>query len=347
MTSHTWMRKAPVLIALLGASAIAYGDVVETKNGARLVGKVLSIDGSAVLMSTEYAGDIKVKQADIVSITTDAPQNVRLSSGTTLQGTLSSTGNGDLVINGPDGSLNTTVERVAATWAPGETDPAVAALQRSWAYEAAIDITGKSGNKDQLGTSFSARATLKTAQDMLQFYAAYDRQETDGEKSADQLKVGVDYQNNFSGRKSWYVRDEGGFDRIKDIELYNIAAVGLGYDFIKEENHILTGRAGVSFRYEGYENPAMEDVKAAGLDLGLNHRYDTTNYSIVNRISFVPLFEDFGNYRIIQESYFEFPLANPDWRIRLGVANDYNSEPGPGVEELDTTYFARLVLNWK
>lgn len=343
-------RKFKGLAALGAAAAItslAFGDVVETKNGARLVGKVVKIDGTAILLNTEYAGEIKVKQADVVSVTTDTPHFVRLSSGTVLQGTLSSSGSGGLAIAGPDGTLNTSVDKVAATWGPGEKDPAIASLERSWAYEAAVDLTGKTGNKEQLGTSFSARATMKTAQDTLQFYTAYDRQVTDGQKSADQFKAGVDYQNNFAGRKSWYVRDEGGFDRVKDIDLYNIAAFGLGYDFIKEPKHTLTGRAGLSFRYEGYGNPATEDVKAAGLDFGVNHRYDSDTWSMVNRISYVPLFEDFGNYRVLHESYFEIPMQDPAWKLRLGLSNDYNSTPSPGVEKLDTTYFARFVLSWK
>lgn len=343
-------RLSKSLVAALiagAATSLAFADVVETKNGARLVGKVVKIDGSVILLNTDYAGEIKVKQSDVTSVTTEAPLNVRLASGTVLQGTLSSSGQGALVITGPDGSLNTSVEKVATTWAPGATDPAVAALQRSWAYEAAVDITGKTGNKEQVGTSFSARAVLKTSQDTLQFYTAYDRQVSDGAKSSDQFKAGVDYQNNFSGRKSWYVRDEGGFDRIKDIQLYNIAGAGLGYDFIKKENHTLTGRAGFSYRYEGYKNPVTPDVNSAGLDFGLQHRYDTATWSLINRLSYVPLFEDFANYRIQHESFFEIPMADPAWKLRLGVSNDFNSQPGPGVQKLDTTYFTRLVLNWK
>ena len=30
-----------------------------------------------------------------------------------------------------------------------------------------------------------------------------------------------------------------------------------------------------------------------------------------------------------------------------GLANDYNSRPGRGVKQMDTTYFTRLVLNWR
>jgi hypothetical protein len=103
----------------------------------------------------------------------------------------------------------------------------------------------------------------------------------------------------------------------------------------------------LSFRYEGYRNPLTEDVKGAGLDLGLAHDYTMANSRIVNRLSFVPTFEDFGNYRLTHESFYEIPLAAPSWKLRLGVNNDYNSQPGRGIEKLDTSYFTRLVLNWK
>ncbi len=99
-----------VTLAALTAATLVSADVVETKNGSRLVGKVLQIDESIVLLKTEYAGEIKVKQADVSSVTTDEPLVVRLASGTVLQGTLSGTGEGAMVINGPDGTLTTQVE---------------------------------------------------------------------------------------------------------------------------------------------------------------------------------------------------------------------------------------------
>ncbi len=214
-TPRTWIRIASAVALLLAARLSA--DVVETKNGARIVGEVVKIGDGSIVMKTEFAGDVVIKQSLVTSISTEKPVSVRLASGTVFQGTLSSDG-GAVKINGADGQLTTNVEKVAATWAAGEEDPAVTALRRHWAYEAAVDVTGKTGNREQLGTAVSARATLKTAQDTLQFYTAYDRQVADGAKSADQFKAGVDYQNNFSGKKSWYVRDEGGFDGGRLLE---------------------------------------------------------------------------------------------------------------------------------
>ena len=70
----------------------------------------------------------------------------------------------------------------------------------------------------------------------------------------------------------------------------------------------------------------------AGLDFGLTHEYTGEFWSLVNRLSWVPLFEDFGNYRLTHESFYEIPLTAPSWKLRLGVSNDYNSQPGAGVE---------------
>jgi len=335
---HTSALVAALLTPLLR------GDTVDTRTGAHLVGKITKIDAGEITLDTDYAGKLAIKQTEVTSFSTDAPVAVRLASGTRFDGRVVGAANGSLQIAGADGTISTTMDRVAASWTAGKVDPE---LDRHWTYEASVDIAGKSGNKDQLGTAAEARAVLKTTQDTLQFYASYDRQVTDDTKAADQLKLGTDYQNNFAGRYSWYARDEGGFDRIKDIDLYNIAAAGLGRDFIKDLKRTLTGRAGLAFRYENYKNPATPDVKSLGLDLALNNDMEFGDSKLVNRISYDPSFDDFSNFRILHESYYQIPLSNPAWKLRLGVSNDYNSKPGIGVKKLDTEYFTRLVLDWE
>jgi hypothetical protein len=62
----------------------------------------------------------------------------------------------------------------------------------------------------------------------------------------------VDYSDNFTPLESWYVKDEAGFDKVNDILFYDIAASGFGYDFIKRDNETLTGRVGLSYRYDDY-----------------------------------------------------------------------------------------------
>jgi hypothetical protein len=346
MNNKPLLTLSATLLTVTLATARLSADVVETKNGAHIVGKVIKIDAGAVIFETDFAGTLTIKQSEVTAIATDTPVAVRLASGTRIDGKVSSS-SGALQVVGMDGTITTTVDKVAASWPAGGKDPAIVALERGWAYEASLDVVGKSGNSSQLGTSTQVRATLAGVNDKLVFYTGYDRQVSDGQKSADQFKAGVDYQSNFAGKNSWYVRDEGGFDRIKDIQFYDVAAFGLGYDLVKQAKETLTGRLGLSFRNENYKNPLTPDVNAAGLDVGLNHSLTFDSASLVNRVSFVPAFSDFSNFRLTHESFLELPLANPNWKLRIGVNNDYNSQPGKGVDKLDTGYFTRFVLNWK
>lgn len=342
-------RLLPALTALSIAAlcaAIASADVVETKDGSRIVGKVSKIDGGTVTITTSYAGDIAIKQSEVTAIATDSPVAVRLGDGTRIEGRISGSA-GALQVAGTDGTISTQVSKVAASWPAGGKDPQVAALERKWTYEAHVDIVGTTGNKDQLGTGAGVRATLAGPSDTLAFYTSYSRQVAEGMVSADQFKAGVDYSDYFSGSSSWYVRDEGGFDRVMGIRFYDVAAAGYGIDLFKAANETLTARAGVSFRDDTYTNPLTPNVNDAGLDFEVNHTAKFGISSLVNRISYVPAFNNFSSFTITHESYLEIPTANPAWKLRIGVTNDYNSQPPAGLQKLDTGFYTHLVLDWQ
>ncbi len=339
--------KMAVLVAGLGfVGSAAWADTIVTRDGARLVGVIQSVNNGAILLRTTFAGTLTIRQSEVVRIETDTPLVYRLAGGTTMEGTLSASSDGQVTITGQDGTINTTVDKVAAGWAPGQRDPAVLQLLRRWRYEASVDVNGKTGNNEQLGFGGGLKATLSGPQDTLVFYSDFSYQRTNGVKSQDRARVGVDYSSYLSERVTWYARNEGGYDNVKDISFYNIAAAGFGYDFIQNlPRQKLTGRTGISYRFEDYGNSATEDVRSAGLDLGLAHTYRFENATMNNNVTFVPTFEDLANYRAVHDSNLEFPLGG-SWRFRVGVNNDYTSRPAAGVEKLDTTYYGRFVLNW-
>lgn len=351
-------RSFCALCAYLGfivtfAATALHADVIETKNGSRITGKVTQIDATVVTVNTDFAGDIKIKQGEIVSIMTDAPMNIRLDDGDVLQGTISnkSLGSppGSIVITGLKAgeATDASLGKISRTWALKSKDPEVAKLERHWSFEAGMDVTGKTGNNEQLGTTYSFRATLASSRDALQLHTAYNRQLSNGSLSADQFKAGVDYQNNFHGRTSWYARDEMGFDHVRDINLSNIAAAGVGYDLIKTKTGSLTVRGGLSHRYEDHSMESESTVRDLGFDFGLINQWTFRTWSITSRIAYTPTFEDLSVYQIVHDSYVELPMASPHWKFRIGITNDYDSHPSAGLKQLDTTYYARLLLNWK
>jgi putative salt-induced outer membrane protein YdiY len=345
-------NKTRLLLARLSICAALFcalrlhADVIETAGGARLVGKITKIQGGIVTLETDYAGELSVKQVLVTRITTDHPVAVRFADGSGIVGTISSPAADKLRISAGDRVVECPVGNVSATWASGVEDPDVAALRRKWSYNAAADVTGRSGTNTSLGTSYEFKAKLAGPLDTFQYYTAYNRQETAGEVSADQFKAGVDYSDNFSADTFWYARDEAGFDRVNDISLYDLAASGLGYDFIKEKNQSFTGRVGLSYRYDEYSTPDTAALSSAGADFELEYLLKTKKWQVSDRIAFDPAFQDLGNFIITHEFAFEIPITKSLWKLSTGVTNNYNSRPVGGVDKLDTLYFTRLVLSW-
>src|SRR5208283_4181624 len=256
-----------LLTILVGtAGGVLRADVIETKEGAHLVGHITKIADGKVTIDTEFAGEVAVLQKHIVRIETDGPVAVRLANGQRYDGRLSGA-SGTEQVAAAAGPVPASVTDIAAIWAAGAPDPATLS---HWKFETGVDVAGKTGNHNQLGSSYSATATLTGPKDTLILSSNYYRQSTDGVKSADQLKAGADFSDNYSDRSSWYARDEAGFDHIKDLSLYDTLATGIGYDFIKEVEQKMTGRIGLAYRYEDYSGTGAQNLHTMALDLGLN-----------------------------------------------------------------------------
>jgi putative salt-induced outer membrane protein YdiY len=321
-----------------------HADIVETKDGSRIVGKITKIDGGSVYVDTSYAGSLVIKQSEVVGIATDKPSGVRLVSGVKVRGVVA-LGNGGVQIADPASPTTTAVSKIAALWPQGGEDPKVAALEHHWKFEASLDVNGETGNQNQLGTAAGIKATYANSVDALQLYSQYNRQVENDLQSANQFKTGIDYADNYDEAESWYARDEGGFDRVMGISFYDIAALGLGHDLVKNPKETLTARAGIAYLYDGYYNPETPIVHSTGADFEVDHSFILADGKISNHIAFDPAFSDLNKYGIEHESSYEVPMAAPGWKLKVGVANVYNSNPGEGIQKLDTTYFTRLILS--
>jgi hypothetical protein len=338
------------LAAFAVGTAYLAADIVETKNGAKLVGKITQIAGGTITLATDYAGEIAIKQSEVTSLATDEIIAVRLASGTRIDGRVS-TSAGTLQVASPDGTISTSIDKVAASWAAGAEDPQVAAMRRHWTLQTSADITGRQGNTKSNAIGLGFVATLANPQDTLKFYGAYDYGTTTTAggvktKNADSTKGGVDYQSFFSEKVGWFVRSEVGKDSVAGISLRSTTDAGASFRMVKTTTQSLVGRLGAGYRFESY--PIGPNNQGAVASTGLHYTYTLNKYAgLVTDLQYLPAFKNFADYRFIHDSAIEVPLAADFWKLRLGVLNDYNSRPPGGRENLDTTYYTRLLLNWK
>lgn len=348
------MRFPPVRLFIFFAAGVIgvwfvgslRADIVETTNGARLLGQVVKVTHGKVYLRTDYAGTLVIKQKKITRVETGKPFEVRMKNGRRLHGRISGKSRDLQVVIG-SGAVRTTLDRLSAAWPAGKRVPVGIRPDYQWTYEVSVNLNGKTGNHNQLGAAYGAKATLTRLKDTLVLRTNYDRQVTDSVTSADQFRAGADYTNNYSQRNSWYMRDVGGYDRVRDVSAYDTAAVGAGYDFIRSDHQVLTGRSGLAYRYENYTDPENPDLSSVGVDLGLDYTLPMNDARLTARLAVVPTFESVTNVHVTQETDLDLPLAKSPWKLRLGLSNDYASRPANQVKKLDTTYFASFVLSWR
>ena len=74
-------------LALVAGATTVAADTVHLENGDRITGTVVKKDGEVLRLQTEYAGELKIRWADVVEIVTDAPTPALLEDGTTRAAT--------------------------------------------------------------------------------------------------------------------------------------------------------------------------------------------------------------------------------------------------------------------
>lgn len=338
-------KQVAIALAALVAAA-AQADTVTLRDGSVLNGTIKTISAGSLILDTAFAGTLTIKQSEVASFSTTAPVAVKTIDDNVMRGTVSASG-GTISVASSGGTLSTSVDKVKAAWDASGEDPSVTALRRKWVYQVDVDVSGKQGNSKRFSSGLGATATLAGPDDALKLYSQYNYSRQEGVRSEDTLKVGADYNSYFSKRYSWYTFGEGGYDDIKDLTLRLRAGVGLGYSAIRNDKQTLTLRGGLGYRYEDYEIGDENDVNSPGLDFGLLHTYDLGRFGFLSQsVSYSPTFEDLGNYLLTHDSALTLP-GGEWWNFRIGMLNEYASEPPAGVGSWDTTYYAKVGLFWR
>lgn len=338
------------VLALAFATSVM-ADRIELADGSVINGKLLSAEMGTLKFETTFAGTIEIAQAAVKTFSTDEPVNVALAGGSTALGKVSA-GAAGIRVASANGEVSAATTGVNSVWRQGEDSPAtkkakaeVEAQKRKWAYEASVAIAGRTGASEKFGAAFGFKATLASPHDKLIFALAAERAEDNGLTTADRQFGGVDYSSFYSADNGWYVRSSVEVDKIKSLDLRSSSAFGFSRKLIKKEKQDLEFRIGTGYRYETYADNTK--FSSLGLDLSFLHSYTFGNAKLTNVLSYIPAFKDFGNYRIRHESGLELPLTAALWKLKVGVANEYESMPPAGVDRLDTTYFTSLILNWQ
>lgn len=329
-------------------------DFVTTHDGGHITGQINHITDTTIVIQTDYAGEITIQRDKVSGFSTQQLLSVRLQDETTITGYIEQYENNQLLIKHPQGQLITSLQNIAESWSPLDTDPRLVRIQqkqqaeaRHWSYQANLDLTGKEGNSDEFGLNLGLAAELKGQKDSLKIYANIDQAERDGEDSSDEIIVGAEYNAYTNDPWGWYLRAQLEKDEFENLDLRTLLGAGVNYRVFHSPDHSLELRSGLAYRHEKFKDGNTE--QAPSLDFGLIHDWQFADWGkMTNKLTYTPAIDDFGDYLLTHDSGIEIPLGLSDqWQLKLGLQNDYTSMPAEDRKHLDTSYYSRLQLNWE
>jgi len=324
-----------ILLLLLVSTLLtnnSQADLVHLKDGSIINGTIKNIYKKKMKVLTKFAGEINIDISQITEFKTDKEVNIEITKG--VKKTVSN-------------SIDLVPSKITMLWCNGENPPNYKApFKKSWKHSVSAGIVIETGNSDEKNFNLNALSTLAGENDTLKFFAKYKNTESNGVKTTEKITLGTDYERNLQKNSSWYLRANGTKDKFNDLKLRLTAATGYGYYFIKKENLSLRGRVGLFHRYTTYESNRSAS-NSTGSDLGIRLDYKMNDsWAWYTDISYMPSFEDFTNYIITHESALVIPLNNTHLEFKIGVRNVYDSNASDDKENMDTTYFSNLQLNF-
>ena len=358
------------LLVLLSGSAMA--DELLLEDGSRLTGTLKSLGPDRASFETAFAGVLEIERGAILGIRSDSALEVTLATGDRLIGTLSwNDETGQTLASDLVGAISLADGAIVAAARPGESpDPAViraemeervAALERDhktqiaeieaqrepdpsavWSGDVAIGVNGADGNTEEFSFNGTASARRETEFDrlLLGFSARFAEQA--GEETENEFIGTAGLERDFGPR--WFALGALRLERdeFEDLDLRANIDFGAGYFLVREEHHEFKPRIGIGYQVEAYQDSSNEEdlVGLAGWDW----RYEMTDrWRFKHSLDWRPTFDDpTGDYRLDSRAELISLMNGALWNLRLGLRNEYNAAPEPGIEKLDTTYTVSL-----
>jgi putative salt-induced outer membrane protein YdiY len=329
-------------------------DQITLKNGDRLTGAIVKKDGKTLTVKTESLGTVTLPWDQVTAIQSDAPLNVVLPDGKTVQATLQTTA-GKVELKETKQTL-TPAEIV--TIRNADEQKAYERLlnppwSRLWAGTATIGFAGTQGNSQTRTFTVALNAARATSTDKtsLYFNAVKASALINGVDAgtAQAVRGGWGYNHTVSSRLFVTTFNDYEYDRFQNLDLRFVLGGGLGVKAWKGERGRLDFVGGAAYNHEKF-SPATP-APAFSRSSGELYWGEDSGYKLNAVTSLVQSFRMFNNMSDRGQYRMNFDLgANTrlfKWLTwNLGFSDRYLSNPVPGRKSNDILYTTGIGISF-
>jgi len=233
--------------------------------------------------------------------------------------------------------------------APGETPELTDAV---WKFAASLGGSKTSGNTDSTQLNLSGEAARITDDSKLNLAVRGLYAETNDNRTGANLYINTQYDRDFT--RDWF--GFGKLDALRDhpanIHLRTSAYTGVGYHFVRTPENTWDVSGGLGYTEDRYVRPAQVAgalrqeygrVEAV-ISESSSHKL-TDNTSIRQKFGVFPNLKNSGEYRMVFDAGLSVAI-NSALSLTTGWTYRYDSDPGTGINKVDTVWVTGIGVKW-
>lgn len=276
------MRRFQLLtiLAVLGASALAFADQITLNNGDRLTGTIVKSDGKTVVLHTTAAGDVSIKLSEIQDIKSDAELHVTLKNGETAVGPVSTTDDKIEVATKSGKTVEAAKDDIKLVRNDEEQQKYDKSLHpgllHGWDGGANVGFSVARGNSETENLALAFNAAHPTLNDKIVLYASSINTTNNlatPSTVANLTTGGIRYERNISTKVFAFVAADFMANALQFLDLRQIYTGGFGYHAIKNDRTQFDVLGGVNYTHETYSNGPLIPGTAAFASYGKTNRF--------------------------------------------------------------------------
>ena len=331
--------------ALLAFAATSlHADTVVLKNGDKLTGTAVSLNGGKLTFKTPYADAIAITWDQVTSLTTSQPFVLPTPKGN-LTVTAIERSDAGLVVTTSSGPATLDPAQVTVLRTPADQQAYEATLHPNWAHAwagaANVSFALARGNSDTSTFGAGLTAVRATNTDKTSLYAT-TLYSTNGNAipttSANATGGGARYDHNLNPRVFAFGTGDFYSDALQDLELRSILGGGIGWHASKTPKQTLDVLGGIVWTHENYS--ATADVTSStnsfpALDIGeVYTRKLGANSLFTEQATIYPDLSTLSQYQFTLNSTFSTKLGKMfNWVTTF--SDNYTSFPPAGTLDND------------
>jgi putative salt-induced outer membrane protein YdiY len=333
------MLKTPALVlSLVSLIGMSLAEQVTLKNGDRLSGSILSMDGKKLVVKTSYAGEVSIDWGEVSQFSSDQPLVVTKTDKQMVSGTVNTEG-ADMMIATAQGAQKLSLADVSAMRSPADQAAYEKSLHpgmlQGWTGGGSFGFALARGNSETTNLALGFNALRKTTNDawVLDAASIYSTDAKTDTTTVNSFTGSIRYDRNITKRLFAYGAFSGGYDTLQSLNYRVMPGGGLGFHAIASARTTLDLLGGFGYTRESYYTGLTNNLLTASLGDEFAYKL-TKSTTFTQNLYYLPSLNDTSIYRVNGNVGIATKLNG--WLTANMNFNDrYNSSPVLGNKKND------------